>query len=208
MDSFWVWPLVLAVLLFAWPALKDVAARIALTRYRSSALASQPDAISLVRVREPRWRNPQAFAASDRELAAAGFAEAGAYVVHEMPGLTLGLYALPGERAYAVVYDHPRSGSWAEIVTRYEDGSLACFTTLEPMDVELPEGALHVAVPGAPLGELWKRMRAERPARPMRPCSRAEAARDFERAYADSMALHRGRSGAGEPGAGELGRAA
>ncbi len=208
MDPIWTWLLVGAALVVAWPALRDVAARLVLSRYRSPAVHEQPETISLVRVREPRWRDPHAFAASDRELAAAGFAEAGTYVVHEMPELTLALYALPAERAYAVLYDHPRSGAWAEIVTRYEDGALACFTTLEALEVELPEGSLHVAAPGTPLGALWKRMRAERPARPMRTCSRAEAARDFERAYAESMARHRSRAVTGAPAPEALGRAA
>lgn len=191
MDPIWIWPLALVALVAAGPAIRGLATRIALRRYRAPALAERPETISLVRVREPRWRNPQAQAAAHRQLAAAGFAEAGTFVVHQMPELVVALHALPAEHAYAVIYDHPRSGTWVELVTRYQDGTLAQFTTLEPMDVVLPAGSLHVAAPGTPLGELWKRMRSERPARPMRECSRAAAASDFERGYAESVEHHR-----------------
>ena len=191
MDSIWLWPLALVAVLFALPALRDLAARLAAGRYRAQVREVTPDFISLVRVREPRWRNSRAVALADHDLCAAGFAEAGTYVVHQMPELTVGLYALPGECAYAVIYDHPASGFWAELVTRYHDGSLANFTTLEPMDVEVPEGSLHVAAPESSVGDLWKRMKSERPTKPMRDCSRASAARDFERGYAESVARHK-----------------
>lgn len=191
MDSIWFWPLALVAALFALPALRDLAARLAAGHYRAQVRENAPDFISLVRVRDPKWRNRRAVTLADRDLCATGFAEAGTYVVHQMPELTLGLYALPGESAYAVIYDHPRSGCWTELVTRYRDGSIASFTTLEPMDVELPEGSLHVAAPDLPVRELWARMRSERPDKPMLDCSRAEAAQDFERGYAESVARHK-----------------
>ncbi len=191
MDSIWLWPLALLAVLFALPALRDLAARLAVNHYRPQVREGAPDYISLVRVREPRWRNARAIAVADYELYAAGFAEAGTYLVHQMPELTIGLYALPGECAYAVIYDHPTSGFWAELVTRYHDDSIANYTTLEPMDVEVPAGSLHVAAPELSLGELWKRMLSERPTKPMRQCSRAAAAQDFERAYAESVARHK-----------------
>jgi hypothetical protein len=190
-DSIWLWPLALVAVLFALPALRDLAARLAATRYRAQVRERAPDFISLVHAREPRWRNARAIAMADHELNAAGFAEAGTFLVHQMPELTVGLYALPGECVYAVLYDHPTSGFWAELVTRYHDGSLANFTTLEPMDVEVPEGSLYVAAPGYSVAELWQRMKVERPVKPMRECSRAAASKDFERGYAESVARHR-----------------
>ena len=190
-DTIWLWPLALVAVLFAWPAFRDLAGRMAAGHFRAQVRSAVPDTISLVRVREPRWSNREACEAALSELAASGFAEAGTFVVHEMPELLVGLHALPGERAYAVLYDHPRSGFWAEFVTRYQDGTLASFTTLEPMDVEVPEGSVHVAAPGCTLDVLWKRMREERPEKPMLECSRAAAAADFERGYAESVARHR-----------------
>lgn len=191
MDSIWLWPLALVAVLFALPALRDLATRWAASGYRAQVRETTPDFISLVRVREPRWRNRRAVALADQDLCAAGFAEAGTYVVHQMPELNVGLYALPAECAYAVIYDHPASGYWAELVTRYQDGSIVSFSTLDPMDVELPEGSMHVAAPQLTLRELWTRMRAERPAKPMVECSRATAAMDFERGYAESVARHK-----------------
>ena len=191
MDSIWLWPLGLVAFLLAWPALRALGVRYLGGKLRPQALSAQPDRIYLVRVAEPRWRNAQLRDAADRQLANAGFVEAGVHLVREMPELTLALYAHPAESAYAMFYDHPRSGFWAEFVTRYQDGTLATFTTLEPMDVDVPEGSVHVAAPQLTLGELWKKMLAERPTKPMRACDRGHAAQDFERGYAESMAYHK-----------------
>lgn len=191
MDSIWLWPLGLVAFLLAWPALRAVGVRYMGGKMRPQALAPQPDHIYLVRVTEPRWRNPQLREAADRQLKGAGFVEAGVYLVREMPELTLALYAHPAESAYAMVYDHPRSGLWSEFVTRYHDGTLVNYTTLEPVDVDLPEGSLHVAAPQLSLSDLWKKLLVERPKKPMRPCDRAHAASDFERGYAESVAYHK-----------------
>jgi hypothetical protein len=190
-DSIWLWPLGLVAFLLAWPALRALGVRILGDRFRAQALTEQPDHIDLVRVAQPRWRHPQPREAADRVLTGVGFAEAGVYVVRETPELTLALYAHPAESAYAVCYDHPRSGFWAEFVTRYEDGTLATFTTLEPIAVDVPPGSLHVAAPKLGFGDLWKKLLAERPKKAMRPCDRAHAARDFEQGYAESVAYHK-----------------
>lgn len=195
MDSIWLWPLVFVAILVAWPALRPFAARL-FADQRSQALAEQPERIYLLRVSEPRWRHVEPREAAERQLAAAGFAEAGVYVVREMPDLTLGLHVHPGERAYAVLYDHPRSGFWTEFVTRYTDATLATFTSLDPTAVELPPGSVHVAAPSLSVAELWKRMLAGRPRKPMLECSRARAAQDFEQGYADSVAYHKRRTDA------------
>lgn len=187
----WFLPGVVLALVLSWPLWRR---GIAATRPRArsaQALAEQPERITLVRVAEPAWRHPRTCELADRQLTAAGFVDCGGHVVREMPDLTLGLYAHPGERTYAVLYDHPRSEAWVEFVTRYEDGSLANYTTLEPMEVEIPEGSVHVAAPELSVGELWRRMLAERPQRPMRECSRGAAARDFERGYAESVERHK-----------------
>lgn len=194
----WFLPVVLLVIVLSWPAWRWWLAN-ARSRPRPQALGEQPERISLVRVGEPAWRHARSCELADRQLTAAGFVDSGCHVVREMPDLTLGLYAHPGERAYAVLYDHPHSEAWVEFVTRYEDGSLANYTTLEPMDVEIPEGSVHVAAPQLSVGELWKRMLAERPQRPMRECSRGSAARDFERGYAESIERHKRSAAAAAP---------
>ena len=191
MDSIWLWPLGLVAFLLAWPVLRALGVRYLGGKIRPQALSAQPDHIYLVRIAEPRWRDAQSRDAADRQLANAGFVEAGVYLVREMPELTLALYAHPAESAYAMFYDHPRSGFWAEFVTRYQDGTLATFSTLEPVDVDVPEGSLHVAAPLLSLADLWKKMLAERPSKPMLPCDRGHASQDFERGYAESMAYHK-----------------
>ena len=191
MDSIWLWPLALVVLLVAWPALRPLAARLFSDRLRPQALDEPPDHIYLLRVAEPNWRQDDARRLAETQLAAAGFAEAGVYVVREMPELTLGLHAHAAEKAYAILYDHPRSGFWSEFVTRYEDGTLATFTTLEAAEVDVPDGSLYVAEPRLSLALLWRRMLAARPQKPMLDCTRARAAQDFEKGYAESVAFHK-----------------
>jgi hypothetical protein len=192
-DSIWLWPLALVAVLVAWPALRPLAARLFSDRLRPQALGEQPDQIYLLRVADPQWRHDDARSLAETQLASAGFAEAGVYVVREMPELTVGLHAHVSERAYAILYDHPRSGFWTEFVTRYEDGTIATFTTLEPAEVDMPEGSVHVAEPRLSPTLLWKRMLLERPQKPMLECIRARAAQDFEKGYADSVASHKRR---------------
>jgi hypothetical protein len=194
-DSIWLWPLGLVALLVAWPALSPLVARLFSDRVRTPALTEQPDHIYLLRVAEPKWRHDDPRQLAETQLASAGFVEAGVFVVREMPELTLGLHAHVAERAYAILYDHPRSGFWSEFVTRYEDGSLATYTTLEPAEVDMPEGSVHVSEPQLSLTLLWKRMLAERPKKPMLECVRARAAQDFEKGYAESVAHHKRRTG-------------
>jgi hypothetical protein len=193
-DSIWLWPLALVALLVAWPALRPFAQRLFADRVRPQALAEPPDSIFLLRVAEGRWRNDDARKLAEAQLATAGFAESGVYVVREMPDVTLGLHTHTAEKAYAILYDHPRAGFWSEFVTRYADGTFAAFTTLEPAEVDVPEGSVHVSEPKLSLPLLWKRTLAERPQKPMLDCARARAAQDFEKGYADSVAYHKRRN--------------
>lgn len=191
MDSMWFWPLALLAFLLAWPALRAVGLRVFGSKLRVHAIYSQPDHISLERVENARWRNETSRESTERQLAQAGFVESGTYTVREMPDLMLALYAHPAERAYAILYDHPRSDFWVEFVTRYEDGSLATYTTLEPMQIDLPPDSVHVSAPELTPAQVWQKMRAERPRKPMHPCARAQAAQDFERGYAEAIAYHK-----------------
>lgn len=186
-----MWPLGLVAFLLSWPVVRSLTVRLTQGRFRSQALGNQPDRIYLVRSTQPTWRQEQLRDYAARQLSTAGFVNAGTFQVREMPELTLGLYANAQENAYAMLYDHPRTGFWAEFVTRYEDGTMAHFTTLEPMDVEVPTGSMHVAAPHLTLGDLWKTMLAQRPAKAMLPCSPFTAATDFEKGYAESMARHK-----------------
>lgn len=190
MDPIWIWAVALVAIIVSWPMWRGFLAKLAAPK-PVQALGEQPERITLQRIGDPRWRHRDDCLRAEHQLAAAGFVECGVYVIREMRDLTLGLWAHPAERAYAMVYDHARTGSWVEFVTRYQDDTLANFTTMEPMDVEVPEGSLHVSAPELSVAELWQRMLAERPARSMRECSRAAAAGDFERGYAESVAHHK-----------------
>ena len=186
-----MWPLGLVEFLLSWPVVRSLTVRLTRGRFRTQALGTQPDRINLVRATQPNWRQDQLREHSARQLSAAGFVNAGTFQVREMPELTLGLYANAQENTYAMLYDHPRMGFWAEFVTRYQDGTVANFTTLEPMDIQIPNGFMHVAAPHLTIGDLWKTMLADRPAKPMLPCNPFTAAVDFEKGYAAAMAYHK-----------------
>ena len=149
-----MWPLGLVAFLLSWPVVRSLTVRLTRGRFRTQALGTQPDRINLVRATQPNWRQEQLREHSARQLSAAGFVNAGTFQVREMPELTLGLYANAQENTYAMLYDHPRTGFWAEFVTRYQDGTVANFTTLEPMDIEVPNGFMHVAAPHLTIGDL------------------------------------------------------
>jgi hypothetical protein len=90
------------------------------------------------------------------------------------------LWANEPQSAYALLYHHPVKGTWCEFVTRYTDGSVASYSTLEPVAYHLPQGSMHVSKPRLSPGELWQHMLRERPARPMLPCRVTSAVQDFE----------------------------
>jgi len=63
------------------------------------------------------------------------------------------------------------------------------------VEVDVPDGGMYVSEPKLSLALLWKRMLAGRPQKPMLDCTRARAAQDFEKGYAESIAFHKKRKG-------------
>ena len=116
MDSIWLWPLALVAFLLAWPALRALGVRLLSGKLRSQALAPQPDHIFLVRVADPKWRDPQTPASAERSLAAAGFVEAGVYLSDRTyVGLQLNLGAdrTKGENSAAAKLEYQLTKSWS-----------------------------------------------------------------------------------------------
>lgn len=187
MDSIWLWPLALVAFLLTWPAVRALTVRLTRGRFRVPAQATLPARVNLLYAAKPEWRHEQERDAAVRQLLAAGFVNAGSYRVRELPGMTLGMYAHRDENAYAVLNDHPRAGFWADLVTRYEDGRVAVFSTLEPMTANAHEGSAVVSEPHHSLADLWTRMLAERPQGTMMVCDPFRAAPDYEHGYAAAV---------------------
>jgi len=132
-----------------------------------------------------------------RAFEAEGFRRIGAFSIREMP-VTLVALLHASERAYAVVYQHPKSGVWSDVCLYYADaGSLTVSNT--PLGGMLDQRPAHVKVYDASADErrIVEMMRgALAPGAPLRAVSEAAFVSDFQRAYQDEMDWRMGRGGA------------
>lgn len=130
-------------------------------------------------------------------LEALEFERGGAFDVEEMPGVSLVCLVRPGQNIAAVVYRHPKAGTWCDIYCRYQSaGSLT--VTNAPAGGELDTRPGHVKLFDAALDEaaLVARFDQELADR-----ARVELTADcfkavFEKAYADDMEWRIERGGA------------
>ena len=154
------------------------------------ALARVPATVHLSRRGDEAWKDPDHARRIWEPLLAHGFADAGSYGVDEMPGVVMRLLASTAASMLAVVYEHPRSGQWLELVTYYTDGRRCSASNLASPGVETPPFVIMLRAVGAPPLKLLDLMRHKRPEGAMTPLAAADATRLYERAYAESMAWH------------------
>lgn len=111
-----------------------------------------------------------------------------------MKGVNLHLLVKAEDCMVAVVYEHAQAGVWADVASRYEDGSSFTVTSARAGagPDEMP-GHRSVRAPGQPPAALALRLMKERPAGQLQRIPAAEAARAFEQAYEESMAWRKGR---------------
>jgi hypothetical protein len=103
----------LVAVLVAWPALRRFAGALFSDRCGTQALGSSRTRSTCCAWPSPNWRRRTCAQARRDAARVGGFAESGVYVVREMPELTLGCTCTSAEKAYAILYDHPRSASGA-----------------------------------------------------------------------------------------------
>lgn len=151
------------------------------------AILQQPDTVTLTRSDSPQWRNIAMIEGLANELAGAGFAEVGTFSVDKMPGVLLRMMLNSGANVVANLYDHPKGGTWAELVTRYEDGSWATATALPDKGVPRPDWIKTFRHPGASAAQLYRELIQQRPAGAMKLITSANAAADFEQGYLSYM---------------------
>ena len=152
------------------------------------ALAKQSDRIHLVERGPQAWKRPDEAGALTLPLLENGFSEVGTFAIQELPGILVRLLTDEHNGLLGIVYEHPRTPHWAELVTRYTDGTVATFTTLGPTGLSPRPGHRTVYAPGFDSGALLHRTLAERPNRAIAPVSPATAVQQFENAYAEHMA--------------------
>jgi hypothetical protein len=120
-----------------------------------------------------------------------GFEDAGIHTVPELPGLVIQLLAHYGDSFYAAIYQHPKAGTWYDVISLYEDGTSVTYTTARPTALKQRPGHPTVNLPGADPARVLDKALGQRPRRPLKQATAALAANVFETAYADSIAYRK-----------------
>jgi len=186
---FWVGALVVVTVLS--PLIRVVIALVAGKQVGAAALAQQPDHIHLQRGGVTTWKDADKSRQIAAALAARGFEDAGVYTVTEMPGIVVQLLAHPGERFYAVVYEHAQVGNWIDIVSRFVDGTSVTFTTSPATALNPRPGHPSINTRGLAPDAVFDKALAMRPRRPLDDVSVGMAVSVFEQAYADQIAYRK-----------------
>jgi hypothetical protein len=151
------------------------------------ARARQPHQIRLFPQPGYQWKKPVAVSKLAGPLAARGFTDLGPYRIDVMPEVTVRFLVNPTVSVYACVHEHAKAGIWLDLVSRYEDGSRATFTTLRSNGIDQRPQDTIVRAPSATSETLYGRMLRERPQRTLLRLDAVTAIRLFEAAYAEQM---------------------
>jgi hypothetical protein len=166
---------------------------------KTLAAGNTPARVHLRPMAVPSWENLEAVEAQVEPLSALGFVQGGSYQVDEMEGLAIQAWFNAERGVTAVVYEHPVAGVWTDMVTRYQDGTIATFAnTGQGSGVDHAPGHVVERFPGIGSAELFERFLADRPDRPWVTPSPDAFVDAFEKAYADEMDWRNSRGGATE----------
>jgi hypothetical protein len=157
------------------------------------ALARQPDFIHLVPKPGYQWKKPDVMQKLVEPLHNRGFVDVEIYAIPELPGVTVQFLLNSATDVYACVYEHDKTGNWAELVSRYQDGTGATFTMLPDRGFQQRPQNFLVHAPGTEIGALYDRMIVERPQRPMIQLTPANLAPQFEKVWAEQIAWRKRR---------------
>lgn len=188
MTPMLMWLIGMLAVVIVFRLLRPTLAFVLAPQIAAGALSRQPDVIHLEPAADGAWSDPDRRDRLTREIAALGFAEAGTYTVCELPAVKLRLFANGPESLYAIVYEHPRRGSWFEFACRFTDGSGSTWTSLPATGLEPRPGHPVRHLPNATVAALWQAVKRERPAKPAHPAAVSSAVGDFEQVWAESIA--------------------
>lgn len=139
-----------------------VAARFAvkaeLKKIGQRALDKQPDQVKLEKLSVSAWRDQAAVDALAGPLTRIGFVDCGDYAVDKMPGVKLRILLKADTASAAYLYDHPKAGTWIELSTRYDDGSMTMVVSKPPTGLPTPPFVRKICGPGTPTDALYDRL--------------------------------------------------
>jgi len=176
-------------------ALMRRTSRHALAEVGKRALTKLPESVRLSRVESPVWTNSELVRQQADPLLRCGFQDTGVYTVDRMPGVFICILCEPQAGVVAYIYDHAHAGSWTEMVTRYNDGSTNCVTTLAPTGMRHPDWFRKVQADKAiPTNRIYERFLPLRRQQGIAPVATADVVSDFEHTYR-KLALWRQQTG-------------
>lgn len=148
----------------------------------------QPLRVQLEEMDEHEWADKAAVKRVMKPLRTLGFEDGGAYLIDEVPDVSVQALFEPTNAVYAVVYEHPDRGVWFELVSGYEDGASLTSTTAPPSGLDRPPTKVIERFDAdADPNDVYQQHLANRPDQPPQPVSAERFKRDFEKAYADEM---------------------
>jgi len=156
-------------------------------------LGMQPDQITLLPAGAEPWSDRAAAGRLVLGLERLGFRSAGAFAIEQMLGVLAQLFAHPEEHFLGVVYEHPQTGHWFDVVERRSDGSSTTWTTAPESGLARRAEHPHVHEPGATPEALFARALRERGPAPAEAIRIAEVEAIFEREYAEETAWRKNR---------------
>ncbi len=134
------------------------------TGVEQEPLKNQADRVHLRR-RTFNWQNPAAVDNLMGPLLARSFSEVADFSIAEIPELKVRLLMKSAKSIYACICEYPKHGTWLDLVSHYEDGGIAIFSTARDPGVEHSAGDLTVHAPELSADMLYTRMLKERPER-------------------------------------------
>jgi hypothetical protein len=148
----------------------------------------QPLRIKLEREPNPEWEDATAVKSAAKSLKAAGFKDAGVYLIDEVPDMCIQALVQPEKNVYAVIYEQPDRGVWFEVVSRYEDGASFASTTAPATGLDRPSrSVMERFPPSIDPAEMYEDHLKNRPDKPLAPATAEEFCQAFESAYAEEM---------------------
>jgi hypothetical protein len=113
-------------------------------------------------------------------LLARSFSEVADFSIAEIPELKVRLLMKPAKSIYACICEHPKRGTWLDLVSHYQDGSIATFSTARDPGMEHRPGDLTVYAPELSTDMLYTRMLKERPERTLVGVDAASVTKRFQ----------------------------
>jgi hypothetical protein len=191
-----LWILVLGVLYLALRYRPDgfnrVVVAVAGRALGKAALTAQPDTITPMESTEGP-SHPDARSAIE-SLVRRGFEVVGSFVIPEMAGMPVHFLTRREECVIGVVYEHPRSGVWTDLSTRYLDDTTFTITNA-PTGGSLEQRPGHetLRVAGLTTAALHIRLLRDRPKKTPVEVRPNAVAQLFAEAYAEEIAWRKGR---------------